>query len=102
MNECRMVCLIMCSVIVAGPSTSRSATSTGNGNSDVLTLVPSEGDSGELSYVLIVEGEGQDGASGSKDDKDTDLGIYDFDEAEQEADNTQVCGGYTEYNDKKL
>lgn len=82
-------------VIVAGPSTSRGATSTGNGsNSDLLTLVPSDGDSGELSYVLIVEGEGQDGASGSKDDKDTDLGVYDFDEAEQEADNTQVCGGH--------
>lgn len=80
-------------MLVAGPSTSGGAASSGDGTeSDVLTLVPSEGDSGELSYVLIVEGEGQEGeeSTGGKDDKDTDLGIYDFDEEGQETENSQV------------
>jgi len=62
--------------------TSRSASGDGS-QGEVLTLVPSEGVSGEVSYVLIVEPDG-DGQGNPKEEKDTDLGVYDFDEDVQE------------------
>jgi len=44
---------------------------------DTVTLVPSDGDSGEVSYVLYVQEQEQ------KDvEKDDDLKVFDFDEAE--------------------
>jgi hypothetical protein len=46
---------------------------------ETVTIVPSEGDSGEVSYVLIVQ-QPEDG----KDEKD-DMKVYDFDEAEGDA-----------------
>jgi uncharacterized Zn-finger protein len=43
---------------------------------ETVTIVPSEGDTGEVSYVLIVQ------QPEDKDEKDDDLKVYDFDEAE--------------------
>lgn len=76
--------------MVAGPSAGTSGTS----QSDVLTLVPSEGPGGEVSYVLIVnndESHATEGNAEEKRDAQDDLGVYDFDEAEQDdGENAQV------------
>ena len=44
---------------------------------ETVTIVPSEGDSGEVSYVLIVQ-QPED----EKEEKDDDLKVFDFDEGE--------------------
>jgi len=52
---------------------------TGKETYETVTIVPSQGESGEVSYVLIVQ-QPEDG----KEEKDDDMKVYDFDEAEAE------------------
>jgi len=49
---------------------------------ETVTIVPSEGDSGEVSYVLIMQ------QPEEKEEKEDDLKVFDFDEGEGE--NSQV------------
>lgn len=48
-----------------------------------VTVVPSEGNTGELSYVLIVQ-DPSDLKDEDQTDGDHDMGVYDFDEAEEQ------------------
>ena len=48
-------------------------------SSDLVTIVPSEGNTGEVSYVLIVQ---QPENDEDKDEKDDDLKVFDFDDNE--------------------
>lgn len=47
-----------------------------------VTIVPSEGNSGEVSYVLIVQQQG-DEEKDKENGEDHDLTVYDFDDGEE-------------------
>lgn len=47
-----------------------------------VTIVPSDTNQGEVSYVLIVQQDGE-GKEGEENGEDQDLTVYDFDENEE-------------------
>ncbi|XP_039287301.1 transcriptional repressor CTCF [Nilaparvata lugens] len=72
-----------------GGATVGGASAEGGGGAtyQTVTIVPSETNPGELSYLLIVqqpgdEDEGEDGQKDKDEDDDHDLTVYDFDDAE--------------------
>lgn len=48
-----------------------------------VTIVPSETNPGEVSYVLIVQQRDDDKHDDKDDDEDQDLTVYDFDDGEE-------------------